>query len=149
MNVTNYTLKNVTDYSLGKKMGLNEAWKAVRKIVAPVDDGGLSSEELIEIFGYDIFQNIFTAYDATEVIDRITRYEKTHKFEIGDEVTKDCNMNLILKGVITRIEGDSVYIMWSDGSSGSESKKYLKKTGKVYSQIKEVLDQLNKKSAEE
>lgn len=126
----------------GITKGRNEAWKIVRKIILPPSEGGLSSEELREIFGYDIFREIFRIYNVDEAIDRIKKYEE--RFKIGDEIIKDCSEGTILKGIVTRIEGDSVYIMWSDGSSGSESKKYLNKTGGSYPQVNEILDQLNK-----
>ena len=133
--------------ALGKRSGRKEAWEAARKIILPPSEGGLSSEELREIFGYDIFREIFRNYDVTKAIDRIKEYED--RFKIGDEIIKDCSEGITLKGIVTRIEGDSVYIMWSDGSSGSESKKRLKKTGENYSQINEILDQLKIKKPKE
>ena len=126
----------------GITKGRNEAWEIVRKIILPPSEGGLSSEELREIFGYDIFREIFRIYNVDEAIDRIKEYEE--RFKIGDEIIKDCSEGIILKGIVTRIEGDSVYIMWSDGSSGSAPKKYLNETGESYPQINEILDQLNK-----
>lgn len=126
----------------GITIGRNEAWEAIRKIILPTEEGGLSSKELKEIFGYGASREIFYIYDITEAIDRIKKYEE--RFKIGDEIIKDCSEGIILKGIVTRIEGDSVYIMWSDGSSGSESKKYLNKTGGSYPQVNEILDQLNK-----
>lgn len=56
--------------------GLNDAWKCARKIFVPVNKGGLSGEEVIQIFNSAAPYKIFDNYSALEAITKIKEHEK-------------------------------------------------------------------------
>lgn len=65
----------------GYEEGLKDAWEAARKIAASVLKGGLSGEELIDIFNSATFGGIFAENTAAEAISKIKAYEEQKKAE--------------------------------------------------------------------
>ena len=64
-----------------RKKGMNWAWTYARKIVADVEEGGYSYDELEDIFGKRSIAYILTTYSASEAIAKIRKHEdkKKHK----------------------------------------------------------------------
>lgn len=126
--------------------GLNEAWECAKKIEAPTVEGGLSGQELAQIFkdGATLYK-VFKNYSAREAVTRIKEYEeeqqkKAAEIKIGDEVTDNDGWN----GVVTCISPDGEYLVVTlqDGSALRWEKEHFKKTGRHFPQIAEVLKQI-------
>lgn len=70
--------------------GLDDAWKAARKIVLSPDEGGTSLPTLFAIFGRGSMQDVFRNNSASEAISKLKAYEKKQKaddeIKVGDEV---------------------------------------------------------------
>lgn len=91
-----------------------EVWDIARRIVCNEDEGGLSTIELRNIFGKKGYPDIFSEYQAYEVINRIREYDKQQKdkkkkitpdmIEVGDEVIICCEP---YRAIITAIEQSS------------------------------------------
>ena len=129
--------------------GLEDAWECARKIVCPSDcyEGGLAGH-VKEIFGYEEYlsRGIFKDFSASEAVDKIKEYEEKQKqtndeIKVGDEVTYGYDT-----GICTKIDhrNNCFYVMWYDGSVGNWyiNINKFKKTGRHFSQIVEVLEQM-------
>lgn len=71
------------DYDCGYSKGCTDTWEAAKKVILPVDEGGLMNTELREIFGMTSFTSILRNYSAAGAMAKIADYEKTHKFKPG------------------------------------------------------------------
>ena len=65
--------------------GSNDAWNALQKIFFNYDHGGITCEDLKEIFGDISPSSILMNFKSKEVIERLKRYEK-EKIHVGDVV---------------------------------------------------------------
>ena len=63
------------DLRKAREDGLNAAWEAARKIVYPIEYGGLTPGQLSKIFGTAPAYDILKRYSATEAIEKIKEYE--------------------------------------------------------------------------
>lgn len=124
--------------------GLNEAWECTRKMVCTPEKGGYTWSALEQIFNTRSLSNIINTYTASEAISKIKEYEEEQKkaaeIKIGDEVTDYGEW----KGVVTWISPDGEYLVVTlqDGSALRWKKEGFKKTGRHFSQIEEVLKQM-------
>ena len=70
--------------------GLDEAWKAARRISVIELNGGLAGKELMKIYGTMDIHKIYDDNTASEAIDKLKAYEEKQKadnrIEVGDEV---------------------------------------------------------------
>lgn len=118
--------------------GLNEAWELARKMYQfnPINNKQLC-EEL-----YDMgFNEFICSTTASEAIKQVKEYkEKQEEIKIGDEVTDDDGWN----GVVTWIDPDGEYliILQKDGTALHWKKESFKKTGRHFTEIEEVLKQM-------
>lgn len=55
--------------------GLNAAWKAARKIVYPIEYGGIAAGGLRKMFGEVNTYDVLARYSAAEAIEKIKEYE--------------------------------------------------------------------------
>ena len=123
--------------------GLDETWKAVRKIIEDVVDGGYSSDVLREIFGVSTVQSIFKLNTASETIAKIKEYEDKQKqdaeIKVGDEVTHNG-----AKFIVLNIDSQtSIYCLDTRGRTPIFADTHnLTKTGRHFDQITEVLAEL-------
>ncbi len=119
--------------------GLNEAWELARKIVCLPVDGGGTVEWLENTFGSSREDLVFRNYSASEAIDAAETYGK---IKVGDEVVDKYGW----KKVVTKThENGAITLMDSDGNFADYYKMEVnnyKKTGRHFSQIEEVLKQL-------
>lgn len=132
--------------------GLADAWEAARKIVMYETDGGLRVEETEKIFGTLLCGNIFKDFDASEAIAKIKTYEEEQQkieqeIKVGDEIVYQYN-DREKTGVVyddTNFDGVHVYQIFSPfefyptDSATSESDKIIRKTGRHFPQVEELL----------
>ena len=137
------------DKSSDYEQGLNDAWECARKIAhsRPQEEWN----DICRLFNVaeDKQHTIFEKYSASEAIAKIKEYEEKHKqaddeIKVGDEFKSN---NSGRNCVVTRIDKNDVYTMWSDGSVGTRSIDYIrenfKKTGRHFPQISEALKQMD------
>lgn len=118
--------------------GLNEAWEVARKIGS---NDGYSCGELSDIFGSCSAGYVFDYFTASEAIDAI---EDSERIKVGDEVVNKYGWKRIVTN--THINGE-VTLMDSNGDfyaycRAEVSDLDLKKTGRHFPQIEEVLKQI-------
>ena len=121
--------------------GLNDAWECGKKLAWTAKYGGYG-ERLSDVFGRD---DTFDFYDYTpnEAIAKLKAYEEKQKeddkIEVGDEVKPSYSD---IAGVVTLVNGDTIYVLWRDGSSTSMIKlKDLCKTGRHFD-IASILEEM-------
>ena len=61
--------------------GINDLYRCIRKIVCDVGDGGLTYDELEEIFGDRSYANIFSEYSALELMVKVKGFEMDKESE--------------------------------------------------------------------
>lgn len=122
--------------------GLDDAWEAARKVAFNSDDGGLSIDELDEIFGCYSLQGVFKAYSAQQTIAKLKAYEEKKaddEIKVGDEVI----YNGTTKCIVVRPENDERYasLIDSDGTHYSADHRECKKTGRHFD-IQKILAEM-------
>ena len=142
---------------LNYEQGLNDMWECARKIFVPVNKGGLSGDEVIQIFNSRAPYEIFDNYSALEAITKIKEYEENQKqtddeIHVGDEIERiDGEYNKGRRYIVTRVttdEDDYINVLFNDGEVGYVNPTHYgkyKKTGRSFPQIEEVLKQMKKK----
>lgn len=118
--------------------GLNEAWEMAKRIACLRTDGGESAEWLQNVFGDSIPAIIIAKHSASEAIKQVKEYEE---IKVGDEVI-DSNGMLEKRSVVVRVSGSVITIIEGDGTASRWEKEGFKKTGRHFSQIEEVLKQM-------
>ena len=128
----------------GKMIGREEAWECARKIMLSDEDGGIAHIDIQKIFGGSYYQAMMN-YSASEAIAKIKEYEEKQKTDsevkVGDEVIDGNSFNQV-KGIVTFVSPIVIYVLWYDGSSGIRKLEDIKKTGRYFGKITEVLEQL-------
>lgn len=123
---------------------LDDTWAAAKKVVLCADEGGLSIEELNEIFDCCTIQQVFRKYTVSEVIEKLKAYEEKQKeIKVGDEVVSTLSKTPYIvvsfgeydDGALTACGFDS-HGFWH-GNELSE----LHKTGKHYD-IDKILEEM-------
>ena len=136
-------------YSKGYEAGSNDAWRTAKRIVCSpcnIGDDSISNDELNQIFHTYNYDDILSQFSPSVAIEKIKMYEeqeeqkKKDELKVGDEVyILDRNYPYIVTSV------DSLgYISFfsQNGKWGGEHKSKLKKTGRHFPQIAEVLKQM-------
>lgn len=137
-------------YDDGLKDGLNNAWECARKITCNVSLVGYSTYALREIFDTARLGDIFLNFSASEAIAKIKEYEEKQKqpdneVKVGDEVVDENFINHG-KGIATFVSPIVIYVLWYDGSTGRRKLEDIKKTGRHFDKIAEVLEQLKEEN---
>ena len=119
--------------------GLNDAWKAARKIACAGAHGGYHIDTKIHIFGAADYSYILANYNASEAIEKIRQYEqeKEQQIQVGDEVISPDG-----KGVVTEISDRTARIMFSSGLGYMVKSEDLTKTGRHFPEIAAVLEKM-------
>ena len=113
------------------EMGLTDAWELAKKVVCSVVKGGFSCDEFEKRFGDIYTEDVFVKYTAEEALAKIESYEKKNEIKAGDVVYYSKDGDISMQSIVTKIEGNVVYTVYSDGSCGREYyPNDLKKTGK-------------------
>lgn len=131
--------------------GLNDAWKCAKKITCNVSLGGYSTCILREIFDTARIGDMFLNFSASEAIAKINEYEEKQKqaneIKVGDEVV-DGEVFNSGKGIVTFVSPVILYVLWYDGSTGRRKLTDVKKTGRTFPKIAEVVEQLKEEQDE-
>lgn len=128
--------------------GLSDAWELAKKIALNEDDGGISTDDLKKIFNIELVLSspywIFKNLTPHEALGKLEAYEKElEEIKVGDIVYNDSTLE---EGVITHIDHDEVFMLYSDGSCGL-AEGNLTKTGKRFD-VADVLNVLKEKEKE-
>ncbi|MCR5727215.1 MAG: hypothetical protein K6G24_07100 [Lachnospiraceae bacterium] len=130
------------NFEHGTYKGLDDAWECARKIVQREANG---EENIVDerLDGYDTFMT----YTAAECITRIKEYEEKQKqadseVKVGDEVVDDCGIKSVV--VTDEITSDGCVSLLTNYYQTTQLYpiKKLRKTGRHFDQIAEVLEQL-------
>ena len=116
--------------------GLSDAWKAARKI-ANIPYG--EEEKVIGSDGWTFIIN----HTASEAIEKIRQYEqkKEEQIQVGDEVVSTCG-----KAVVHEVNGGNVYYIYADGERGYNPINQVRKTGRHFPEIAEVLQKMREEA---
>ena len=109
--------------------GLNDAWEAAKKVLCVDEECGMQENDLNEIFG-DLHgaDDILMGYTAQEVIKEIKAWKDKNEIHVGDIV----EMIGGIKGLVTKVEEECYYVIYSDGSCERiEKRDDVKKAGRT------------------
>jgi hypothetical protein len=125
----------------GKEMVLQRAQEVIDKIIRATGDGGLSMDELAEIFGVGDSHSIFINYTLRDIIKRFDEYDEIH---VGDEVVFDDGE----KAVVTKVynELQRVTAVCSDGGARCRKMDDFKKTGNHFAEVSKLIEKLGGKT---
>lgn len=117
--------------------GLDEAWKAARKIIR------MQFEEQNKVFGLSGYDNVLGTYTASEVIAKIKAYEDKKKqdaeIKVGDEVR---GIDSGKRAVILGKKYGLYRALAFDGIIHEGTEEAFTKTGRTFPQIAEILAEL-------
>ena len=143
--------QGINDGSLDIKMrvdgayekGLNDAWECIKKIS---NMNFKDRHKALDIdASHDTLVDIVKAFSPSEAIAKIKEYEEkqkqTNEIKVGDEVI-DGEVFNNGKGIVTFASPIILCIMWYDGTTGRRNLTDVKKTGRTFPKISEVLEQL-------
>lgn len=149
-------IEMISEYKNGSYQdGLSDAWEAVKKIFLPEKNGGYSCEELEEIFGLGSYIKVLEKYTASKALEKIREYEEKRKAEkeikIGDEISYQyAGENT--KGVVVQcihIDEGGYKVICKNGCGQiiyNKGTYHIKKTGRHFPQIAEVLEQMKEEA---
>ena len=138
------------------KRGLNDAEKARVRLISAVSDGGLSKDEIIDIFDATDYEAVFENFTICEIIERIKEYDERKRQEVkkvcddeihvGDEVySLDSKYKYIVLGFL---DNGKIFVLSGRGLTGLFDPEQVHKTGRNYP-IKEILRKLNESNESE
>lgn len=124
--------------------GLEDAWNVTKKIYDGECDGGYSYDELDEIFGTRSCHHILESFTVFEAVEKVKAYEEKQmqydEFKVGDEVYQ---LNESYRYVISAfIDDDRAVLISKHGNWGTGPLNTLKKTGRHFDQMNEILEKL-------
>ena len=126
--------------------GLREAWECAGSIVSSNE---LTLDQLREIFGTNNYTRIFKEFTGFDAIRKLKEYEEVKQWnpngiEVGDEVYQ-LDDDLC---IVTMVKDDGyASIVYGNGSIDIYPLNLLKKTGRHFPQIAEVLAQMQEESS--
>ena len=131
-------------WNAGAKATREETWDLAKRIVCSEAYGGLSGEELHDIFGWTSPSLILLKFTAEEAAEKIREWEMRkaevrdeHEFEKGDEV-----IAVFGKAAITKVNAENVEYIYGNGMSGKDKKTNVRWTGKNYCAMGQIMDKL-------
>lgn len=108
--------------------GAEDAWELAKLITIYTYNGGLTSRDLIEIFGTDSRDDIFRNNTYKEAKAKFDAWEKSkEEIKVGDVVNIKNHRNA--SGIVFAINGEWCSLAWSDGYCGSYLATDIIKTG--------------------
>ena len=110
----------------------NEIEKCYKRVILDTLDGGLSPNELKEIFATESAYSIVLSYSASEIVSMVNAYDHKKEIHTGDEVV--CKIDKEYKFVVTSVdrERQRCTVMSATGQYGTFALDQLEKTGKTY-----------------
>lgn len=132
-------IKDDVDYIADEayQKGLDDAWECARKIVCFSEDGGISVDNLFDIFSTSIYSEIFRDFSVSEAMERIKAYEDEHKIRVGDEV-KAWYGNAIVTCVDEKAK--TAHFFYKTGYSGCDYLKNIERTGRHFDAVETLLE---------
>lgn len=125
------------DFDAGYAEGLREAWEAAKTAHQMADD---KRERYI---GYHLLGDVFDELTPAQVIEGVREYKEKQKAEqeikVGDEVIKRLEKSTITF-VLFAVSDDRIYGFTKDGLWVACYKKEVRKTGRHFSEIAEVME---------
>lgn len=130
-------------YKLGYENGLNDLWEAMQKAIKMYCE--IDNEVYLRVFydvkcdwGESVLQALFKN-TPQHLIDSIRKYEQRQEEQIrvGDEVITASG-----KAVVMGVGPVHFEYVYEDGSSGYDEVKNVKKTGRHFPEIAEVLQKI-------
>ena len=106
-------------YRQGSKEVREETWDVAKKIFLSTENGGFSTDELFEIFGWRTPALIIIKFTAQEATEKIRKWETRkavevaedrHEIERGDEV-----IAVFGKAVVTKVDAEKVEYIYGNG----------------------------------
>lgn len=116
------------------EQGLADAWELAKKIMLATDDGGISLNDITEIFGSAYCALRDFTYE--EALAKIEAYESENEIKVGDVVKVDG-----LHCVVTAVYKDSADVLFKDGSCENSDKTHIENTGK-HLEVDDLLRQI-------
>ena len=135
------------EYDRGYEKGMKDAWEVARKCILDPKDGGLTLEELMEIFGENAYSytlhKIAKMYTASEAKQKIDDYIKKQDEElhVGDEVIGFADCKSIIISEPTRYNTIQVLTIAALYSLEVPMAS-LKKTGRHFDEVEKLLKKL-------
>lgn len=130
-------------YQRGVEDGQNETWETAKKVALCAGEGGLSIEELDEIFGCSTLQQVFRRYSAQQTIEKLKKADD--EIKVGDEVTSTLSKTTYTVVSFGEYEDGALTVCGFDSHGvwhGNELSE-LHKTGKHYD-IDRILEEMKK-----
>lgn len=114
--------------------GLEDAWELANKL------NNMVMQDIINIYGFCLGRDeVFVVMTPQEALAKLEAYEKEQaEIKVGDVVI---NEDAGTKGVVAKVRGEIIYVLFRDGSAGKHEKTDFKKTGKHIA-IQKILDEL-------
>ena len=111
-------------FNNGRLAGQNEAWELARKVTSTA--GGLSSNELVEIFNAFLPRDILSNNTYPEAAAKVAEWEKAkEEIKVGDVVSREG-----LYGVVKSVSDDWLNGITASGISFQWLKRKCTKTGR-------------------
>lgn len=130
--------------------GLNDAWECAKKIAVSSNDGGFDLDELNDIFHTRSVTATMSNYSASEAIEKIKTYEEARKqIRVGDELIYISDDGCGRRYIVTHIINlHFVDVIDECGGTTYINIEMCKKTGRHFSQVEELLKQMQEESEE-
>lgn len=136
-NVTKERLELIDELKQAEyNRGVKDAWRAARLIALEEDVGGLSAEEMLQIFGGTYYADVFMEASGDEAIAKIREHES--EVHIGDEVTTG-----FTQFVVTRIDANEFFGMTASGGPARATKDLCRKTGRSFLEASSMIKKMN------
>lgn len=124
--------------------GLQDAWELARKIALYEENGGYSSEYIINAFGIQSHQKVLMTFNPQEALAKIEAYEESKVIKAGDEIAV---VGHAIKGYVIdkSKECEDCYVVlitnYKDLHTMIYNKTVIKKTGR-HIDIQHLLEQI-------
>ena len=118
------------EYNQAFNQGAKEAWELARKIVSDIYHGGYNSDELKEIFGYSLYQNIWEDNTYPEAAAKVAQWEKAKEEIKAGDILEEIEGSNVKCVVVKPHSSNMAYLVFSDGSAGLNELDNLRKTGR-------------------
>lgn len=112
------------------EQGLNDAWEMARLITKNSKDGGLPTDELLDIYNWGVPGLILSKNTAKEAIDKYNAWKEKLRFKMGDVVEFECG-DEIKRAVLYSDVDDAYWVLCADEAIPQKISKSLFKLRKV------------------
>ena len=144
-------IHDITDNESEYERGLNEAEMARLRLINAKSDGGLSINEMLNLFDTGDYGFVFGRFTIYEIIKRLRAYDERKQQEelkkacddeihVGDEIyCLNSNHKYVVLGFL---DNGKIFVFSGRGLTGAFPSNQVHKTGRKYP-IMEILEKLN------